>query len=128
MTLSRRRRSARADRFSRIIILWLPLLTAIPAFAGHGFMSAFGNIEWLPDPGRTPDSAWYTLDAVAEEGKLLVTRDPATKLQLYLSFGPQSVICSSHDFQPYRNAWDRLPPLAPSAPPAPFEGASPGPA
>ncbi len=91
MTLSRQRSSAQADCFSSIIILWLSLLTALPAFAGHGFMSAFGNIEWLPDPGRTPDSAWYTLDAIEEEGKLLVTRDPATKLQLYLSFAKKKL-------------------------------------
>lgn len=91
MTLSRQCGSARATRFSRITMLWFSLLTASPAFAGHGFMSAFGNIEWLPDPGRTPDSAWYTLDAVKEEGKLLVTRDPATKLHLCLSFAKEKL-------------------------------------
>ncbi len=54
--------------------------------AGHGFMTAFGNIEWLPEPGRTPDHATYRLDAVQEESKLLLARDAAAKLQLYLTF------------------------------------------
>src|SRR5262245_56449498 len=44
------------------------------AFAGHGFASAFGTMEWLPEPGRTPDSAWYRLDAVREESQLLLSR------------------------------------------------------
>ncbi len=54
--------------------------------AGHGFVSAFGNIEWLPEPGRTPDSAWYSLDTWQEEGKLLLARDPEAKTRLCLSF------------------------------------------
>jgi hypothetical protein len=33
----------------------------------------------------------------------------AGELQLYLSFGPHSLVCSEHDFQLYRNAWQRLP-------------------
>jgi hypothetical protein len=56
------------------------------AFAGHGFISAFGNIEWLPEPGRTPDSSWYSLDTWQEEGTLLLTRDPEAKIRLCLSF------------------------------------------
>ncbi|HYT88567.1 MAG TPA: hypothetical protein VEL76_07650 [Gemmataceae bacterium] len=35
----------------------------------------------------------------------------AGELQLYLSFGPESVLCSSRDMQPYRNAWESLPVL-----------------
>ncbi len=56
------------------------------AVAGHGFVTAFGNIEWLPEPGRTPDSVFYKLDALREEGKLLLAQDPEAKLQLYLTF------------------------------------------
>ena len=53
--------------------LWLTgglWLMAAAAWAGHGFMSSFGNIEWLPEPGETPDSAWYTLDGWEEESQL----------------------------------------------------------
>jgi hypothetical protein len=62
------------------------LLVPQAALAGHGFVSAFGNIEWLPEPGRTPDSAWYSLDTWQEEGKLLLARDPEAKTRLCLSF------------------------------------------
>jgi hypothetical protein len=73
---------------------WLLLLISIlstPAFAGHGFMTAFGNIEWLPEPGRTPDSAWYKLDALQEEGKLLLAGGSAEKLELCLSFAREKL-------------------------------------
>jgi len=62
------------------------LLGPQATLAGHGFVSAFGNIEWLPEPGRTPDSAWYSLDTWQEEGKLLLARDPEAKTRLCLSF------------------------------------------
>lgn len=74
--------------------LWLLLLTfitPIPTFAGHGFMTAFGNIEWLPEPGRTPDSAWYKLDAIQEEGKLFLASDSTEKLQLCLAFAREKL-------------------------------------
>jgi hypothetical protein len=67
------------------------LLVPRAAFAGHGFVSAFGNIEWLPEPGRTPDSPWYRLDAWQEEGKLLLARDPETKTRLCLSFAREKL-------------------------------------
>ena len=54
-------------------------------------MSAFGNIEWLPEPGRTPDSPWYRLDAWQEEGKLLLARDPEAKTRLCLSFAREKL-------------------------------------
>lgn len=67
------------------------LLMTEQAFAGHGFVTAFGNIEWLPEPGRTPDSALYKLDALREEGKLLLAREPEAKLQLYITFAREKL-------------------------------------
>src|SRR5262245_19644904 len=67
-------------------LLYCFLLVPEAAFAGHGFMSAFGNIEWLPEPGRTPDSSWYSLDTWQEEGRLLLARDPEAKFRLCLTF------------------------------------------
>src|SRR5215813_2841477 len=72
-------------------LLYFLLLIVEPALAGHGFMSAFGNIEWLPEPGRTPDSSWYKLDAWQEEGKLLLTRDPEAKVHLCLTFAREKL-------------------------------------
>jgi hypothetical protein len=62
-----------------------------PAFAGHGFASAFTNIEWLPEPGRTPDSALYRLDAVREEGKLLLAPTDEAKVRLCLTFAREKL-------------------------------------
>jgi len=67
-------------------IFWLLLLAPVSTFAGHGFVTAFANIEGLPDPGRTPDSAWYRLDAWQEEGRLTLARNPEAKVRLYLAF------------------------------------------
>jgi len=76
------------------LLFWLIsllLLAPARALAGHGFMSAFGNIEWLPEPGRTPDSSWYRLDAWQEEGKLLLARDPEAKARLCLTFAREKL-------------------------------------
>ena len=62
-----------------------------PVFAGHGFSSSFGNIEWLPDPGRTPDSTLYRLDAAREEGQLFLARTDEAKVRLYLTFAREKL-------------------------------------
>jgi len=54
-------------------------------------MSSFGNIEWLPEPGRTPDSSWYRLDAWQEEGKLLLARNTESRTQLCLTFAREKL-------------------------------------
>lgn len=69
----------------------LIILVAYPALAGHGFMSAFGNVEWLPEPGRTPDSAWYQLDTWHEEGQLWLAATPQEKFQLALAFAGEKL-------------------------------------
>jgi hypothetical protein len=62
-----------------------------PALAGHGFASSFTNIEWLPEPGRTPDSALYRLDAAQEEGKLLFAQTDEAKIRLCLTFAREKL-------------------------------------
>ena len=66
-------------------------LMAVAAWAGHGFMSSFGNIEWLPAPGETPDSAWYAFDSWQEEGQLWRAGDAAQRTSLYLSFAREKL-------------------------------------
>ncbi|MGH7961298.1 MAG: hypothetical protein ACRERD_05665, partial [Candidatus Binatia bacterium] len=66
--------------------LWLLLLAPVPVLAGHGFVTAFANIEGLPDPGRTPDSVWYRLDEWQEEGRLFMAGDSEAKVRLCLAF------------------------------------------
>lgn len=82
---------ARAWVFIFPCLLSAVLLGPIPALAGHGFVSTFGNIEWLPEPGRTPDSVWYQLDAAKEEGQLLLVQDNAEKVALYLTFAREKL-------------------------------------
>lgn len=71
--------------------LWLLLLTSAPVLAGHGFVTAFANIEGLPDPGRTPDSAWYRIDAWQEEGQLVLAHSPEAKVRLSLTFAREKL-------------------------------------
>ena len=73
------------------LISLLILLASHAAFAGHGFMSAFGNVEWLPVPGRTPDSAWYQLDTWYEEGQLWLAETPQEKFRLALAFAGEKL-------------------------------------
>ena len=62
-----------------------------PTLAGHGFASSFSNIEWLPEPGRTPDSALYPLDAAQEEGQLLLARTDEASIRLCLTFAREKL-------------------------------------
>jgi len=70
---------------------FLLLFASASALAGHGFMTAFGNIEWLPAPGRTPDSAWYRLDGWEEESRLLFARTPEEKVRLCLAYAREKL-------------------------------------
>jgi hypothetical protein len=70
---------------------WLWLWVPTVAFSGHGFVSAFTNIEWLPEPGRTPDSAWYRLDGWREEGQLWLARATEEKARLCLTFAREKL-------------------------------------
>lgn len=67
-------------------------LVCIPIVqAGHGFATSFGNIEWLPEPGESPDSTWYQADAWQEEGQLWLAETPAQKVTLYLTFAREKL-------------------------------------
>lgn len=59
----------------RGVVLCLGLGLPLLASAGHGLMNAFGDIEWLPSPGRTPDQWSYPLDAWQEQ--MQITLAPA---------------------------------------------------
>jgi len=91
--------------------LFLLSFFPISALAGHGFMSAFGNIEWLPEPGRTPDSRWYRADGWEEEGRLLLARSAEAKVLLCLSYTREKLaeleaMVKSENAQAARTAWN----------------------
>ena len=60
-------------------------------FAGHGMMTAFGNVEWLPEPGRTPDQAGYVLDAWYETGQLWLAATPSQVIERSLGFAREKL-------------------------------------
>lgn len=61
------------------------------AFAGHGMMTAFGNVEWLPEPGRTPDQAGYVLDAWHEAGQLWLAATSSQVVERALGFAREKL-------------------------------------
>lgn len=60
-------------------------------FAGHGMMTAFGNVEWLPEPGRTPDQAGYVLDAWYEGGRLWLAATSSQVVERALGFAREKL-------------------------------------
>ncbi len=66
-------------------------LVSSPAAAGHGFVTTFGGIEWLPDPGRTPDTVGYQLDSWSEAGQLLLATTARQVVDLSLSFAREKL-------------------------------------
>ena len=61
-------------------------LAAVDVQAGHGLMNAFGDVEWLPDPGYTPDQFGYAFDKLSEQAKLQFTgADQALDVALSLA-------------------------------------------
>jgi hypothetical protein len=63
-------------RGRRTVLATLLVLCSLPpAEAGHGLMNAFADIEWLPEPGRTPANPDYVLDRAAESARLAMADD-----------------------------------------------------
>ena len=54
-------------------------------------MTAFGNVEWLPEPGRTPDQAGYVLDAWHEAGRLWLAATPRQVVERALGFAREKL-------------------------------------
>lgn len=66
-------------------------IACVPAFAGHGFMTAFGDVEWLPDAGRTPDQFGYALDSWHEAGQLWLADTPRQVVELTVGFAREKL-------------------------------------
>jgi len=54
-------------------------------------MTAFANIEWLPEPGRTPDSFWYFLDGWREERELSTAATTEERVKKALAFAREKL-------------------------------------
>ena len=79
------------NRSLRYSLVAIAFLLSAPAFAGHGFVTTFGDVEWLPEPGRTPDSTWYQLDAWHEAGQLWLASTPQETVELSLGFAKEKL-------------------------------------
>lgn len=66
-------------------------LAALPALAGHGFMNAFNDVEWLPHPGLTPDVVGYRLDTAMEALRLALAGDVDEVFALSLEFAAEKL-------------------------------------
>ncbi len=73
------------------LIAMLALMHAATVDAGHGFMNAFNDIEWLPAPGRTPDQLAYRLDLLDERARLALAGTPAAAFDLSLAFAREKL-------------------------------------
>lgn len=69
----------------RLLAAALGIMLSAPVLAGHGFMNSFADVEWLPEPGCTPDSFCYVFDTLAEHALLLVARWRGTALAFSLT-------------------------------------------
>jgi hypothetical protein len=69
---------------SRALFL-IALLEFTAADAGHGMLNAFAGIEWLPQPGITPDAPYYVLDTWNESLQLMFARTPEKALGISLA-------------------------------------------
>ncbi len=67
------------------------LLHATLAAAGHGMLNSFAGIEWLPEPGLTPDSMTYPFDGWRERADLRLTGVPTARVDLALRFAREKL-------------------------------------
>jgi hypothetical protein len=75
----------------RILVMGLTLAGPPAANAGHGLMNAFGEVEWLPDPGRTPDQIGYTFDLLAERAHLALAATETERYTLAVQFAAEKL-------------------------------------
>jgi hypothetical protein len=68
-------------------LFWVPALV----LAGHGFSTTFANIEWLPEPGRTPDSFLYFLDEWRERQELSAATTSEERVKIALAFAREKL-------------------------------------
>lgn len=61
------------------------------ALAGHGFMNAFADVEWLPEPGYVPGDWQYPLERLGERAELALAEAGAESLALALALAKEKL-------------------------------------
>ena len=105
---------------ARITAAVLCLAVSLRVFAGHGFMNSFADVEWLPEPGCTPDRACYFFDTAVEHVLLLLARWRGTALAFTLTTAREklaetSAMIKAHDVRAATRASRRYLALAAAA-------------
>ena len=59
--------------------------------AGHGFFNSFEGINWLSEPGLTPDQFVYILDDTSEKFQLSSSNDPVVVQKYYMNFAEEKL-------------------------------------
>ena len=54
-------------------------------------MNSFTNIEWLPEPGLTPNQSFYFLDSFAEKIELLLSQREGHQEEAYLKLSKEKL-------------------------------------
>ena len=75
---------------ARPLVCTLLLVAMTPVNAGHGFMNSFGDVEWFPDPGITPNEWTYRLDR-ADEQLALMRASGENKFSLPLEYAEEKL-------------------------------------
>ena len=75
----------------RNALISITLAVPLTASAGHGLMKAFGDVEWLPSPGRTPDQIGYIFDQWEEHARLALASTSAERYTLSLQFAREKL-------------------------------------
>lgn len=76
---------------ARLPVFIASMLVTAAGLAGHGLMNSFGGIEWLPDPGATPNQFVYRVDLMDEGIALRLARSSDEEMALYLRFAREKL-------------------------------------
>ena len=87
---------------ARLSAFVLGMLAITASHAGHGLMNSFADVEWLPDPGVTPDQIVYLFDRIEESAELQFAASPDAEIALCLEFAREklaetSTMIKAHD-------------------------------
>ena len=76
---------------ARLLACIVCTLAITASHAGHGLMNSFADVEWLPDPGVTPDQIAYLFDRIDESTELQFAGSPDEKIALCLEFAREKL-------------------------------------
>jgi len=67
------------------------LAVSMRGYAGHAFMNSFADIEWLPEPGYTPNDFLYPVDTLVEKILLAIASIRGDEMARSLEFAREKL-------------------------------------